>query len=87
MPTYEFTIILADPHALDEDALLDFADRIFPDFGGDVTPAVSSGEALVECTMDAPSLEEAIRTVIHVLKREGMAPRRVEVEAESLPAA
>lgn len=87
MPTYEFTIVLADPRAFDDDALLDFADRVFPDFGGDVTPAVSSGDALVECTMAAPSLEDAIHAVIHVLNREGVAPRRVEVETASLPAA
>lgn len=87
MPTYEFTIFLEDPHILDGDALLDFADRIFDDFEGDVTPAISAGEALVECTMDGPGLEEALRRVIQVLNREGLTPRRVEMDADSLTAA
>ena len=85
--TYEFTIILDNPTVFDGEALLDYADRLFEPFGGDVNPAVTAGTPVVDCTLEASSLEAAIRQVVDVLRREGLAIRRIEMEPGGVLAA
>ena len=85
--TYEFTIILDNPTVFDGEALLDYADRLFEPFGGDVNPALTAGTPVVDCTLEASSLETAIRQVVDVLKREGLAIRRIEMEPGGVLAA
>ena len=85
--TYEFTIILDNPSVFDGEALLDYADRLFEPFEGDVNPALTSGTSVVDCTLEASSLEAAIRQVVEVLKREGLAIRRIEMEPGGVLAA
>ncbi len=87
MRTYEFTIILADPRVFDGEALLDYADRLFEPFKGDVNPAISAGTPVVDCTLEAPSLEVTIQRVVDVLKREGLAIRHIEMEPKGVLAA
>ena len=87
MRTYEFTIILDDPGVFDGDALLNYADRLFEPFKGDVNPAVTAGTPVVDCTLEAPSLEVAIQRVVEVLKREGLVIRHIEMEPGGVLAA
>lgn len=85
--TYEFTIILDDPGIFDGEALLDYADRLFEPFEGDVNPAVTAGTPVVDCTLEASSLETAIRRVVDALRREGLAIRHIEMEPAGVLAA
>jgi bisphosphoglycerate-dependent phosphoglycerate mutase len=87
MTSYEFTVVLSESGGFDEHSLLDIADRLFAYFEGDVNPAISSGQAIIDCALESTSLESAIRRVLGVLQREGMEPSRIELQAESLPAA
>ena len=81
MPTYEFTIILDNPGVFEGDALLDYTDRLFEHFEGDINPAVTAGTPVVDCTLEASSLETAIRRVVETLRQEGLTTRRIEIES------
>ena len=85
--TYEFTLILEDSAVFDDDALLDYADRLFEHFGGDVNPATAAGVPVIDCTLAASSLEAAIQRVAKVLNDEELTIRRIEIEPDGVLAA
>ncbi len=81
MRLYEFDLIIE--HDMTEGA---DAGRLFELFQGDVTPAVTSGTPLLICSIEAESLESAVRGTLHRLQEAGIKVRTVQMEPGSLAA-
>lgn len=81
MRLYEFDLIVE--HDMTDGAA---ADRLFELFEGDVTPAVTSGTPLLMCSIEAESLESAVRDTLRRLQEVGIQVRTVQMEPGSLAA-
>ena len=78
MRAYDFDIFLKTDHE-DPSAFLDgFEEVLFDWFGGDVSPAIRSGRALVTCTSSGTSIEEAVRIVLQRLEQGGLQADHLE---------
>ena len=84
MTTHEFTVTLTDAPAGFPES---HADALFDAFGGDVGPAVSNGQALLDCAVEGASLVAAVSDVLRVADRLGLTVDRVEVPAAEFRAA
>ena len=80
MPTYDFQIVLADVHAVNEE----IADALFEAGCDDGTAFSSNGIAAVGFSRDAQSLEEAVRSAIADVNRAGFVVNRVASPDESV---
>ena len=80
MRTYEFDIFVQWEGLADVEFLAKLEEPLFEAFQGDVTPAVMAGRPYVSATLEADSLEAAIRRVIEILKAEGMEPDRLQMD-------
>jgi hypothetical protein len=65
----------------------EMTDRVFEAFEGDVSPAVRAGVPLLSCSVEAETLDWAIRRVLEALPPLGAKAVRVEVEPGELAAA
>ena len=81
MRLYEFDLIVERDMTEGADA-----DRLFELFEGDVTPAVTSGTPVLLCSVEAASLEEAVRDTVRVLREAEIEVRTVQIAPESLAA-
>ena len=82
MHEYDFAVILSPE--MQGDIIDDYAERLFELFQGDATPAVLCGVPPVDCNIEAPSLEEAVRRVLLALKQEGLPIQHVQIDPENL---
>lgn len=70
MQEYDFSVYLKD--SFEGDLIDDWGDHLFELFQGDVTPAYFCGAPLVDCTLEATSLEAAIARVVQALRQMGL---------------
>lgn len=82
MRTYFFDVIIDRDLVNDKDS-----DRVFEAFEGDVSPAVNVGVPLLTCSIEAETLDAAIRRVLAAVPSLGVTALRVEVEPAALAAA
>lgn len=82
--THEFTVTLTDaPDGFPESV----ADALFDAFNGDVGPALSNGQGLLDCAVEGTSLVAAVSDVLRMAERLGLTVDRVEVPAAEFRAA
>lgn len=81
MRLYEFDLVVERDMTEGADV-----DRLFELFGGDVTPGVSGGTPLLLCSIEAESLESAMRNTLRRLQEAGIQVLTVQIEPESLAA-
>lgn len=87
MRAYTFDLILSRAPSEDEtDRLYGFfgASGAAPEAVQDLTLCASAGTWYAGCTVEAASLDEAVRLVLPGLRREGLDVVRVEVDREGL---
>lgn len=78
MRLYRFTLILtADP-------TLDQLNHLYTDFGDSLLSGVQEGTAFLDCALEGPSFEEAIRQIMAPLKALGLSVERIEVDRDGL---
>ncbi len=89
--TYDFTLIIdaafegAYPDA--EDAWMNaIGDVLFERYEGDATPGIRAGVPCVSYSVDAPSMETALRDAVTYLEHKGHRVLRVEIERDEVPA-
>ncbi len=75
MQTYFFDVIVDRDLVNEEDS-----DRIFEVFEGDVSPAVLAGVPRLSCSIEAETLDAAIRRVLAAVPSFDTTALRVEVE-------
>jgi hypothetical protein len=80
MPTYEFTVILANTPELTEER----ADELFEAGCVDATPGICNGIFSIDFHREANSLEEAIRSAVKDVELTGQQVTRVEIEAQTM---
>ena len=81
--TYDFTLILA---LEGEEGDLDLLERLLAPFEGDATPGIRPGVAYAAFSVEAPSMEIAIRDAVTYLENNGVKVLRVEIERDEVPA-
>lgn len=81
MRTFFFDLLVRHDEAQEPEDWLDAVeDRLFEMFEGDVAPWVHAGTPKLACSVEAPSLTQAIRRTLHQLRTEGIEIVRVEAE-------
>lgn len=87
MREYTFDLVLDHEPTMDEIEAVGAwisEDGPAPEGVQDVTLAVSAGVPLALCTVDAASLDEAVRLVVPALRERGLDVERVELDREGL---
>ena len=80
MRLYRFTLILAS------DPTEEQVDRLYGSFQGDVLSGVQAGVCYLDCTLEAPTFDEAVRRALKPVRAEGLIVERIEVDSDSLAA-
>ncbi|WP_456428400.1 hypothetical protein [Rhodocaloribacter sp.] len=78
MKTYHFELILEAPPTEAEE------DRLFTHFEGRVSPALVNGTPVLYVHLNAPSMEEAIRSAIEKTRSLGLSVKRVELDPDAV---
>ncbi len=90
--TYEFSILLeaefsGEPYPEAETRWLDaITDVLYERYQGDATPAIRAGQPLVGYSIEAPSMDVALRDAVSFLEKNGYTVRRIEIERDEVPA-
>ncbi len=88
--TYEFTIVLdaefsGEPYPDAEIRWLEaITGVLYERYQGDATPAIRIGQPLVGYSVEAPSMDGALRDAASFLEKEGYAILHVEIELKYL---
>ena len=77
--THEFTVILASPHLSEEQC-----NALFESGCDDGTISTSQGVTRIDFARQAPSLEEAIRSVLANVNAAGLQVVRAEITPDNL---
>ncbi|HET6569140.1 MAG TPA: hypothetical protein VFG50_14330 [Rhodothermales bacterium] len=59
-------------------------DSLFEAFQGDVTSGVTVGQPILLCSIEAPSLDRALFSVLEWVQGTGIDAQRIEIEHDSL---
>ena len=72
----------------DQDFLDAFSDVLFERFEGDISPGIRAGHPYLSGTVEAPSLEEAVRLLTDAASELGLRTKRVQFYPDAVaPAA
>ena len=89
MNQYDFTLILdaafegSYPQA--EDAWMDAIEGVvFERYEGDATPGIRAGVPYVGYSVEASSMEVALRDAVSFLEKKGYIVRRIEIERDEV---
>ncbi len=77
MTTYFFDLVV------DRDLMCDI-DPLFEVFDADVSPAVMNGVPLLMCSVEAESVEQAVRPTVARLREMGIEVRQVRFEPDAV---